>query len=468
VGAPHFQGKTVAASIRRSREGSDASAAMTSTKPSLRAAHAAFFSGDLATAIALCREILAVQPDTAGASQMLAMAQARSGDLPAAIQTLDAAIERLPGEPKLRVSRAEVRRALARLDGAEADLRAVLAARRDLAVVFSLAEVLQAQKKFPEARALYQEILALYPEEPAALCNLGTIEADIGDAERAIALYKAALRHDPALAGAETNLALLEFGAVSRADTVDRLRRALALAPGNVLVHAHLALAHRLAGDPEAAARAYAAARGLDATLADALQDTHDHALTAAAGSTVHGDRLAVMRAAFGAAEPDGLVLEFGVYRGTSLRFLASAAAGTVHGFDSFEGLPEAWTERDPAGQYRVGRRPEDLPDNVELHVGLFEETLPGFVAERSGPVRLLHVDCDLYASTVVIFQHLAPRVRAGSVIVFDEYFGYADWRRHEFRAFQEVAAKHGWRYRYVAVNPFGKQAAVRVTAIGS
>ncbi len=440
----------------------------TTTKQGLRAAHAAFSSGDLATAIALCREILAVRPDTAGASQMLAMAQARSGDLRGASQTLDAAIERLPDETKLRVSRAEVRRALARLDGAEADLRAALAAPRDPAVVFSLAEVLQAQKKFAEARALYQEILALYPAEPAALCNLGTIEADVGDAERAIALYKAALRHDPALAGAETNLALLEFGAVSRSDTVGRLRRALALAPGNVLVNAHLALAHRLAGDPEAAAQCYAAARRLDPTLAEALEDTHDHALTAAAGAAVHGDRLAVLRTAVGAAELDGLVLEFGVYRGTSLGFLASAASGTVHGFDSFEGLPEGWTERDPAGQYRVGRRPADLPDNVELHVGLFEETLPGFVAERSGPVRLLHVDCDLYASTVAIFRHLAPWMRPGTVIAFDEYFGYAGWRQHEYRAFQEAVAKHGWHYRYVAVNPFRKQAAVRIGADGS
>ncbi|MCK6452563.1 MAG: tetratricopeptide repeat protein [Alphaproteobacteria bacterium] len=142
-------------------------------------------------------------------------------------------------------------------------MRIVLAADRDPAVVFSLAEVLQAQMEFPEARALYQEILALYADEPAALCNLGTIEADVGDAQRAIALYKTALRHHPALA-------------------------------------------QRLAGDPEAAAQAYAAARRLDATLADALKDTHDYALTAAAGAAVHGDRLAVLRAALGAAELDG------------------------------------------------------------------------------------------------------------------------------------------------------------------
>lgn len=108
-------------------------------------------------------------------------------------------------------------------------------------------------------------------------------------------------------------------------------------------------------------------------------------------------------------------------------------------GRQSWTGLPEAWTERDPAGQYRVGRQPEDLPDNVELHAGLFEETLPGFVARRSGPVRLLHVDCDLYASTGMIFRHLAPWMRPGTVIVLDEYFVYAGWRQHEFHAFQEA-----------------------------
>jgi hypothetical protein len=43
----------------------------------------------------------------------------------------------------------------------------------------------------------------------------------------------------------------------------------------------------------------------------------------------------------------EGLVLEFGVYYGKSLRHIASSFPGqTVHGFDSFNGLPEVRPQR--------------------------------------------------------------------------------------------------------------------------
>lgn len=41
---------------------------------------------------------------------------------------------------------------------------------------------------------------------------------------------------------------------------------------------------------------------------------------------------------------PEGLVAEFGVFRGSTLRRIAEALPGrTVFGFDSFEGFPEDW-----------------------------------------------------------------------------------------------------------------------------
>ncbi len=55
----------------------------------------------------------------------------------------------------------------------------------------------------------------------------------------------------------------------------------------------------------------------------------------------------------------------------------------------------------------------------------------------------------------------LADRIAAGTVMAFDEFFGHEHWREDEFRAFQESAATHGWRYEYLCFST--KQAVVRI-----
>jgi hypothetical protein len=100
----------------------------------------------------------------------------------------------------------------------------------------------------------------------------------------------------------------------------------------------------------------------------------------------------------------------------------------------------------------------------VRLLKGWFEDTLPAFAARRSGPIALLHVDCDLYSSTKCVLDHLGASLVPGSVIVFDEYFNYPGWERHEFRAFSEFAAERRLSYEYLAYNRLHEQVAVRVT----
>jgi hypothetical protein len=99
----------------------------------------------------------------------------------------------------------------------------------------------------------------------------------------------------------------------------------------------------------------------------------------------------------------------------------------------------------------------------VALHVGWFSETLPPFLAAHAGVLRLAHVDCDLYSSTETVLEALGDRVVAGTVLVFDEYIGNEHWREDEFRAFQEAAARRGWRYEYLCYSLYTKQAAVRI-----
>ena len=147
----------------------------------------------------------------------------------------------------------------------------------------------------------------------------------------------------------------------------------------------------------------------------------------------------------------DGLILEMGVFQGTSLNRIASQVEGhKVYGFDSFLGLPEDWLPGFHKG-YFASPTLQKFPENVELVVGLFEDTLPKFIKEHPEPVSLLHVDCDVYSSTKTIFCYLGPQLVAGTVIMFDEYINYPGWWEHEFKAFQEYIAESGKAYEYIS-----------------
>lgn len=163
-------------------------------------------------------------------------------------------------------------------------------------------------------------------------------------------------------------------------------------------------------------------------------------------------------------APTGGMALEFGVYSGRTLKMIAASRADGVYGFDSFKGLPEAWRSGYPEGTFSVDGLPE-VP-GAELVVGLFEDTLPGFLAEHDGPVDLLHIDCDLYSSTRTVLNQVGPRLRPGSVVVFDEYFNYPGWQEHEYRAWQEFVAATGVGFTYEGYTVDHEQVVVRVRTV--
>jgi hypothetical protein len=88
------------------------------------------------------------------------------------------------------------------------------------------------------------------------------------------------------------------------------------------------------------------------------------------------------------------------------------------------------------------------VPSNVELVVGLFAETLPAFLAAHPEDVALLHIDCDLYASTRTILEQLSQRIVPGTVIGMDEFYIVTD---HEQRAFRDWLATTNRRCRFEA-----------------
>jgi hypothetical protein len=75
----------------------------------------------------------------------------------------------------------------------------------------------------------------------------------------------------------------------------------------------------------------------------------------------------------------NGLIMEFGVYKGESINFIADLLPNRqIYGFDSFEGLPETWRYNFYKGTFKLNNLPE-VRKNVVLVKGLFEDTLPKF-----------------------------------------------------------------------------------------
>lgn len=140
---------------------------------------------------------------------------------------------------------------------------------------------------------------------------------------------------------------------------------------------------------------------------------------------------------------PQGWAAEFGVYSGYSLDIIA--ARMPVIGFDSFEGLPEDWRDGFPKGMFAVlddERLAPTLPyaPNALIVPGWFEDTVPEFPFPRLG---LVHIDCDLYSSTVTALDAVTEFIHDGTIVVFDEFHSYPGAKDHEEKAFAE------WLHRY-------------------
>ena len=131
---------------------------------------------------------------------------------------------------------------------------------------------------------------------------------------------------------------------------------------------------------------------------------------------------------------PAGHIVEFGSFRGGSAIFMAVVAnelcPGTkVFGFDSFAGMPPTDGQRDihNAGDFStvsVSEVRQFAADagvhNLELVEGMFEDTVPT-VLPSIGPLRLSHIDCDLYDAIALSYDGSKAQMVPGGYIVFDD-----------------------------------------------
>lgn len=146
------------------------------------------------------------------------------------------------------------------------------------------------------------------------------------------------------------------------------------------------------------------------------------------------------------------LYLEFGVFRGDSMRTWARLLRhpdAALHGFDSFEGLPEGWSLEEEAGHFSTaGALPQIEDPRVRFFKGWFQDTLPAYEPPKHD-LLVVNVDCDLYSSAALVLEHVEPHLQPGSYLYFDEF----NDRQHELRAFDEFVRKTGMRFEPVAAS---------------
>jgi O-methyltransferase len=167
-------------------------------------------------------------------------------------------------------------------------------------------------------------------------------------------------------------------------------------------------------------------------------------------------------------SQKEVLYLEFGVWTGDSMRqwsALLRNSASRLHGFDSFQGLPEEW---DHHGGYTLGKAhfstqgktPQIQDSRVKFFKGWFEETLPTYEFIES-PILVIFMDADLYSSTSFVLKTLQRHIKVGTIIYFDEF-----WDRYqELKAFDEFLAETALSFELLGATYGFRNVAFRRTA---
>lgn len=143
--------------------------------------------------------------------------------------------------------------------------------------------------------------------------------------------------------------------------------------------------------------------------------------------------------------------IEFGVAKGISFKWWVENnkhSDSRFYGFDTFEGLPENW------GDFKVGdmsadsKFPEINDTRVEFLKGLFQNTLPQFLKNYNSDNRkVIHMDADLYSSTLYCLTSLAPFLKKDDIVLFDEF----TVPQHEFLAFKNFTESYYLKFQLIA-----------------
>lgn len=135
--------------------------------------------------------------------------------------------------------------------------------------------------------------------------------------------------------------------------------------------------------------------------------------------------------------------MEFGVAQGYSFKWFMQQnnhPESRFYGFDTFTGLPEDFGLF-KKGLFNNNNEPPKIDDaRGKFYQGLFQQTVPSFLKElNNGKKNVLMMDADIYSATLYTLASLAPYLKEGDLIFFDEF----SVPTHEFRAFLDFTQSY-------------------------
>lgn len=142
---------------------------------------------------------------------------------------------------------------------------------------------------------------------------------------------------------------------------------------------------------------------------------------------------------------------EFGVCGGYSFKWWLQKNTNEkslFFGFDTFEGLPESYGDFEK-GSMAVSLESLNITDTRSaFYKGLFQDTLIPFLnSYKSEKIKLVHLDADLFSSTLFALSQLYRFFKEGDILIFDEFAV----PKHEFRAFKIFTESFYVNYEVIA-----------------
>ncbi|KAF0813566.1 Beta-barrel assembly-enhancing protease [Andreprevotia sp. IGB-42] len=228
-------------------------------------------NGQLATAEAIYRQILAAAPHHPDANYLLGRLALQCGQPAQAVQLAQRAMASNPLHPLLPWLLADAEQQQGHTDAAITAYRQALALKPDLLdALLDLGNLLHSGRQDVETMSVYRQILALQPQLAAVQNNLGSLYKEHGDLPAALACCRLAVQHEPTEAVFHFNLAnsCWEAGLLQEAETA--YRQALQLGLNQAVIWYSLGGVQQQLGQAEEALNCLRQALQLDSGYATA------------------------------------------------------------------------------------------------------------------------------------------------------------------------------------------------------